>query len=376
MSNLSDVTIVGGGVIGLTTAWYLAGSGASVTLVEAGQVGRQASWAGAGILPPASLKHARTPLDRLRAYSLSLYATLTAELRETTGLDNGYCVCGGIELPDPGHPDLLPPTEEWHSEGVDFDRLHVRDLRAYFADISETIEEAVYLPDLAQVRNPWHLRALQAGCAARGVRFLTDWPVEGFQTEADRVVALKSRGDQLPVGELLVTTGAWSASLLAQLNWTIPVRPIRGQMVLFHTHQPIARPILLQGKRYLVPRGDGRILVGSTEEDVGFDVRTTDKGISGLIDFARTLLPSLSNAKIEATWAGLRPGTTEALPFLGRLPNWANVHVATGHFRAGLLLSPATGKLMAQTILGNTPAFSIHAFRLDRDGIPTASESR
>ncbi len=178
MAQHPDVLIIGGGVIGLTTAWYLAGDGARVALVDQGEIGRQASWAGAGILPPAEVSHARSALDLLRAHSIRLYPEISRQLRDETGIDNGYAVCGGIELPEGDDDDL--PTEEWHGEGVAFERLDRAGLDRHQTGLSAAVTRGVYLPGMAQVRNPWHLRALQAGCARRGVTLTPGWPVERF----------------------------------------------------------------------------------------------------------------------------------------------------------------------------------------------------
>jgi len=153
---------------------------------------------------------------------------------------------------------------------------------------------------------------------------------------------------------------------LSKLGWRPGVRPVRGQIVLLNTGVEGQRPVLLCGKRYIVPRGDGRVLIGSTEEEAGFDTRTTAEAIGGLLSFATSLLPSLARAAVERCWAGLRPGTPDGWPFLGSVPGCENVFVGTGHFRAGLQLSPASGLVLAQLLCGSKPFVSLDAFRLDR----------
>jgi glycine oxidase len=376
MSQSSDVLIIGGGVIGLTTAWYLAGEGVKVTLVEKGEIGRQASWAGAGILPPVDLRHAHTAIDRLRAHSLKLHRNLSRELREATGIDNGYVVCGGVELPDPDQQDARLPTEEWHGDGVEFERLDAARLARLVPDLHPCVAEGVLIPGMAQLRNPWHLRALEAGCVALGVRRMPRTPVERLLHQGQRVVGVETAAGRLKAGRFLIAAGAWSAQLLQQTGWAPQLRPVRGQMALYNTGRPGVRPILLQGKRYLVPRTDGRLLAGSTEEEAGFDARPTDEGVAGLVAFATKLLPSLANTPLEGSWAGLRPASADGLPYLGRVPGWDNLHVAAGHFRAGLLLSPATGLSMAQSLLGRPTLVPLDEFRPDRGGIPAGATTR
>jgi glycine oxidase len=365
MGQHPDVLILGGGVIGLTTAWYLAGEGARVALVDKGEIGRQASWAGAGIIPPADVRFAHTPFDLLRAHSNRLYPELSRQLRDETGIDNGFVVCGGIELPEDDGP---LPTEEWHGEGIPFEVLDRAGLHRYQTDLSAAFTRGVYLPGMAQVRNPWHVRALQAGGARRGVALRPGWPAERLVTDGPRIVAVEGPAGRLAAGEFLLAAGAWSAQLLRQVGWAPDIRPIRGQIALFSTGRAGVHPVLMQGKRYLVPRTDGRVLAGSTEEDAGFDARPTGGGIAGLLAFATRLVPALAEATLETCWAGLRPGSPDGMPYLGRVPGCDNLHVAAGHFRAGLQLSPATGLVMAQHLLGRATLVPLEAFKLDRPG--------
>ncbi|MFQ3649043.1 MAG: glycine oxidase ThiO [Gemmataceae bacterium] len=353
----ADVVIVGGGVIGLTTAYYCARAGLRVTLVEAGPIGRQASWAGAGILPPASLTYAQTPMDRLRALSNAEYPRLTAQLAEDTGLDNGYRVCGGIELVEPGQSVHRVPTEEWYSPGARCEMLQGPALQQRLSgwSLAAEINGGAWLPEMAQVRNPWHLRALQAACRVRGVDLRPHWPVR-------RLLAEGVEGEEgvLRAERIVLTSGAWTAQLIP-----IPIRPVRGQMLLLRI--PAGnRPILTCGKRYLVPRGDGRLLVGSTEEDVGFDASTTAEALSELRQFAVSLCPALADAPIEGSWAGLRPASADGVPYLGPVPGQSRWYVAAGHFRAGLHLSPGTALYLCRLFLGQPEPFDAEAFRLDR----------
>jgi glycine oxidase len=167
-------------------------------------------------------------------------------------------------------------------------------------------------------------------------------------------------------GQICLTAGAWTGALARQLRIAPEIAPIRGQIVLLTSSRPMPGRIVNEGSRYLVPRGDGRVLAGSTEEDVGFDRSTTAGGVAGLLDFALGLVPALAAAKIERSWAGLRPATRDGLPYLGRVPELENAFVAAGHFRSGLQLSPGTAVVMSQLIRGVPADVDLHAFRLDR----------
>lgn len=359
----ADVLILGGGVIGLTTAYYLARDGAKVAVVDKGDFGQEASWAGAGILPPGNSQLARSPFDRLRAYSVELYPALSKELAERTRIDNGYLPCGGLEL--------LGPTdeaaeEEWRGEGIPFTMLDEHALHELEPALAAGLGGACHLPTLAQVRNPRHLKALVAGCRAAGVTLHAGRPIHGFERRGERIVTALSVAGDLHADRYLLATGAWTEPLLEALGWRSGIRPVRGQIALLNTGVPLFRRVIMHGSRYLVPRPDSRVLVGSTEENVGYDKRTTAEAIHDLLELATKLVPALGQAGVERTWAGLRPGSPDGLPVLGPVPGLVNLFVAAGHFRAGLQLAPGTGSVMKDLLLGRKPTVPIDAFRLDR----------
>jgi glycine oxidase len=365
MADQADVLIIGGGVIGLTTAYFLAREGVAVRLLDQAPLGPQASWAGAGIIPPGDPERAHTPFDQLRARSAAMYPSLSQELREGTGIDNGYLVSGGLEFESPTG-EQAEASEEWRGEGIVFRELDGPALRQLEPALSPALTHGYHLPTMAQVRNPRHLKALTAACAKRGVRLQQDCAVLGLVRQGSHVEAVETDEERIVANRYLLAAGARTEGLLQPLGWWPGIRPVRGQIALLNTDRPGPRPILVQGKRYLVPRGDGRILVGSTEEDAGFDARPTAGAIAELLEFAAALVPSLAAASVERCWAGLRPGSPDGLPYLGAVPGFSNLFIAAGHFRAGIQLSPATALVMRELLLGQTPSIPLEPFRLDR----------
>jgi glycine oxidase len=365
-----EVVILGGGVIGLTTAYFLAREGVRVRVLDRGPVGREASWAGAGIVPPSDPTTARDPCDRLRALSGRLFPDLSAELRERSGIDNEYVRCGGIEFV---LLEASMPRHEWAGEGIQSTTLNEADLTEIEPALqwhqweSWSARRPVLLPTLAQLRNPRHMQALREACARSGkVHF--DESVEEcqFVHTGERVRGVKSPAGLVEADCFLITAGAWTDQLLTPFGIRLGVRPIRGQIVLLNPGAMLFRRVLLYGARYLVPRLDGRVLVGSTEEDAGFVKANTAEGVWHLLYMATQLVPALAQAKLEQCWSGLRPGSPDGLPFIGRVPGLANLYVAAGHFRAGIQLSPGTALLVKELLLGQPLTLSLEAFRLER----------
>jgi glycine oxidase len=362
-----DVLIAGGGVIGLSIAYALAREGAGVTIVDRGQQGGGASWAGAGIIAPRCATTPADPLEALRHLSALAHAEWADALRAETGIDNGFRICGGLDVALDGAEarELAGRRAAWRSVGIAFESLDADDLRRIEPTLGPELVAAIHLPDRAQIRNPRHLRALRGACDGRGVSVI-DATIEGFEVRGDRIVTAHTTAGTLPCGEVVVAAGAWSEPLLRGLGLDVPTPPVKGQIVLLNAGERGPRRIIEHGSCYLVPRDDGRVLVGATEEHVGFDARPTPPGVRGLLDEALRLCPALADAEVERAWAGLRPGSRDGRPYIGRVPGWANLTLAAGHLRAGLQLSTGTALLVADLLLGRPARVPRDAFRPDR----------
>jgi glycine oxidase len=361
--------IVGGGVIGLSLAWELAGRARTVCVIDRQQPGREASWAGAGILPPAVYDAASPPYEQLTALSHELHAAWAAELRESTGIDNGYRRCGGVYVAHDAATEssLRDAMDAYRAQGVEVEELNAAQLCAIEPSLTPPLV-AFRLPDECQIRNPWHLRALTAACVARGVEIRASVEAEDFVLRGERLDGVRTSTGVLQAAQYCVASGPWTRALLTRLGQSLGIRPVRGQMALLRTSPTALRHVVNQGARYLVPRGDGLVLIGSTQEEAGFERRTTADGIAGLLDLASRLAPVLRDAELVQSWAGLRPGTFDGLPYLGRVPALSNAFVAAGHFRSGLHLSTGTARVMSQLICEQMPEIDLTPFRLGRSG--------
>ena len=361
--------IVGGGVIGLSIAYRLAREGVISTILDRGAIGREASWAGAGLIPAHTERLHKNPTVELRSWSALLHQEWSAALREETGIDNGYRRSGGVDVAwtDAEDQELKANAGRWRNEGIVFERLAEADFRKVEPALSDNLRSVYFLPDRAQIRNPWHLRALECAVADRGVKLRPTEEAREFLTRGDRIVGVRTAEGVIECGSLVIAAGAWSGELLAHLRIHAPTPPLKGQIVLLRSPRKLLKRIVEHGKNYLVPRDDGRILIGATEENAGFDKRTTSEGMRYLLNEAIRVCPVLAEAEVETSWSGLRPGSVDTKPYLGPLPGFSNAFVATGHKRSGIQLSTGTAEVIADLVLGRAPRVDLTPFRVGRE---------
>ena len=346
--------------------------GVRPTVLDRREHGREASWAGAGLIPPPAESSLRQPLLDLGSWSARLYPPWSEWLRAETGIDIGYRRTGGVDVAwtDLENQELMAAAGRWKALGIAFERLPRGDFMRVEPALNPALKSVYFLPDRAQVRNPRLLRALMAAITQRGGRLVPRCSVEGFQLRGGRVTAVNTSEAVLPCGTVIVAAGPWSGALLHPIGVHAPTTPFKGQIVLLQANRPLIGRIVEHGHNYLVPRDDHRILVGATEEDVGFNTTPTEHDTRALVDWAVRVCPVLTEAEVEATWAGLRPGSFDSKPYIGRALGFENVIVASGHKRAGLQLAPATAELVADLVLERQPRLDMTSFRLDRQPEP------
>ncbi|MFN3193620.1 MAG: glycine oxidase ThiO [Aureliella sp.] len=371
-----DILIVGGGIIGLSTAWELTRRGCSVGIIDAGLIGRgkegASSWAGAGILPPAANRNRTDPFEDLQHLSLQLHHEWARELRATTGIDTGFRQCGGIYLArSMGETATLTANQIWWTEhGIDFEVLSGEQIREMEPKLSPNLEASTkgwHLPGECTLRNPDQLSALRAACEQAGVTFAEHSPVRQIQSRDGRVQSLQLRdGSKITANRYVICSGAWSRQFLEQFGLTSGLMPIRGQIILYRFEEAPLQRIVNEGHRYLVPRRDGHILAGSVEEEVGFEVGTTEEALGQIRSWAHSILPQLSSAPEIKRWSGLRPGSYDTLPYIGSVPNLENLFLAAGHFRSGIYLSCGTAVCLADLLENKNPPVELDPFRIAR----------
>lgn len=371
-----DVVVIGGGVVGLAVARRLAREGLAVTLVDRGPCGGEASWAGAGVLSPCN-PHRTDPVAHWQDRSLELYPSYCAELFDESGIDAEYDQVGELELAfdeqglgiarsdgEAGAGKRLPDG------GPAYVLLSREDAIDIEPAVSPEIVGALHVRETAQVRNPRLLRALASSCQRYEVDLRENAPADELLLDGNTVIGVRAGGHVIAAGLFVLCAGAWSSQLHPRLDKLMPVRPVRGQMILMNLDRRPFRPIIARGKTYLVPRRDGHVLLGATEEpNAGYAKRNTPKGVAHLTREGLRLAPLLAEAPIEKTWAGLRPGTPDDRPYLGPVPGFDRLLAATGHFRTGLTLAPVTAEYIASIITGRSYPFDLRDCRPGRIGI-------
>lgn len=350
---MSDFLVVGGGVIGLMTTLQLADAGHSVTLVERGHCGSEASWAGGGIVSPLYPWRYSAPISRLSTWSEGFYPELSLRLLEETGVDPEYRQRGLLYLRVDDESRAMTWAREVGKplERVDADFLYTKEPR-----VAPGFDEGLWMPTLGSLRNPRLLRALYTRLASMPrVRLQEDCEVIGFAVDQGRARGVETRMGILGADQVIVCGGAWAAGLLEKVSITLPVRPVKGQMILFRAPVGMLNRVVLMDGRYVIPRADGRVLAGSTLEEAGFDKTTSREARESLWQSAVSIVPTLADCEVEHHWAGLRPGSPDGVPFIGSVPGIDNLHVNAGHYRNGLVLAPASTRLLVDQLLGREP---------------------
>lgn len=359
MSRHADAIVVGGGAVGCSVAWHLAREGLRVLLLERGELAAEASGAAAGMLAPVG-EAADDPADPILVWglrSLAGFTELCEALRAASGVDPELEPSGLLRLASDdasarrlrARADALGAAHDLGLEWLDARAVHDAEPR-----LARDVVGGLWSPREAHVRSPLLARAFAGSAAALGARVACGVAVSGLEREGDRVTGVRTGAGVYAAGHVVLCTGAWAGELAGWLGGAFapPVFPVRGQICSLDAPQPPPRSILWRDSLYLVPKRDGSLVMGATEEDAGFDRRVTAAALAGLLEDARALVPELGGASFRHGWAGLRPATPDRLPLVGAVPGLGSLWLAAGHYRNGVLLSPVTGRLVADLLLG------------------------
>ena len=353
MAKQQRVVVVGGGVIGLLTAFNLATQGLAVVLLERSGLGQESSWAGGGIVSPLYPWRYSPAVTALAHWSQDFYPQLAERLFADTGVDPEVHTTGLYWLDLEDEADALA----WAArEGRPLSKVDVSVAHDAVPVLGGGYSQAIYMANVANVRNPRLIKSLKAALLALpGVTIHEQCEVDGFVLDGDNVVGVNTPAGPVLGDQVVLAAGAWSGQLLDKLGLSLPVEPVKGQMILYKCASDFLSSMVLANGRYAIPRRDGHILIGSTLEHEGFDKTPTGSALESLKASAVELIPALADAEVVGHWAGLRPGSPGGIPYIGPVPGFNGLWLNCGHYRNGLVLAPASCQLFADLLLGHTP---------------------
>lgn len=368
-ADISDFLIVGGGVIGLLMARELAQAGATVTLADKGKCGTEASWAGGGIVSPLYPWRYRPEITALAKEAQRCYPELVEALFDESGIDPELECTGLLMLEADDAVEALAWSQR---NGSKMSAINAEAIYAREPLLASGFRQGLWMPEIANVRNPQLLKALIVSArSCPNIRIIENAAVERFEVAKSGSLSsltcahIRCGGELSSVraGQFVVTAGAWSAQLLKPLEVDLAIEPVKGQMLLFNPPRRLLQTMVLTKGRYLIPRRDKHLLVGSTLEYSEFDKSTSETALQSLRQSAIELLPELAGHPVIKQWAGLRPGAPNGIPYIGRIDAYVNLSVNAGQFRNGLVLAPASARLLADILLGRETALDANPYK-------------
>ncbi len=366
---MADVIVVGGGLIGLLSAYFLHESGARVTLLEKNTIGQEASWAGGGILSPLYPWQYPDAVNDLAAYSQQHYARFCEGLYQRTDHDP-ECIQSGLlltEALDSRHFSAITTWKKQYPQPIE--TLSNQALKQIEPALHADCSTATWFPDIAQIRNPKLLKALLADLAAKGVTVIENCPFKHLLQKNNQIAGVNAGQQNYYADQVVIACGAWSGQLAAQSD--ITVKPVLGQMIMYKTEPSCLRRIILHDGKYIIPRKDGHILCGSTLEWKGFNKITTNESKAMLHRFAATQVPFLADLKPIKHWSGLRPGSPNSVPYIGEHQRIKGVYFNTGHYRYGVTMGLGSAELLRDIMLQRPSFLAATSYALDAIREPT-----
>ena len=333
----------------MLTARRLAREGLSVALLEQGELFREASWAGGGILSPLVPWDYPDSVTALVSWSQQYYPLLAAELQEQTGVDPQWTQSGMLMTVCETDSGINTWADRHHCA---LECIAGKQLLEIEPGLAPGHDPALLLPDVAQVRNPRLGAALGIALQMQGVAVHEHTRVSGLQVHRGRIQGVATDQGDFVAQYVVIAGGAWSPEILKGYASDLLVTPVLGQMIMFEAESGLLRHIVIHDGHYLIPRRDGLVLAGSTLEYTGYNKNTSVEAREMLAGMALKLLPLLSDYRLVRHWAGLRPGTADGVPYIGEHKEISGLFLNTGHFRNGVVMAPASAQLLVDGMLG------------------------
>ena len=355
MKKVYDTIVIGSGLIGTLTARMLAKSNERVAIIDRQIIGKESSWAGGGILSPLYPWRYPEPVTKLARWGHENYKKFSNELFQETGIDPEYLNSGLLILDS---IDEYPQASKWADDySIPMQLLDENECREIEPLASNNTQSGIWLPEVAQMRNPRLMKSMKRSLEINNIDVYENCEILAINQLRNKAVGCSSADAQFSAEKIIVTSGAWSAPLLKTTGLNLSVEPVLGQMILFNAKALALKRIVLSKDRYIIPRKDGRVLVGSTLEHVGFNKKTTQAAKIELLAEAQRIIPELENYPIEHHWAGLRPGSPQGVPYVAEHPEISNLYINTGHYRNGVILGLASVNLLLDIIFNRDSVF-------------------
>lgn len=370
----SNILIIGAGIIGMLTARLLNKAGIDVTIIEQGYAGKESSWAGGGIISPLYPWRYSAPVTRLAQWGQKHYPSVLQAIHQNSGIDPEYLPSGLLYL------DIENELEQailWEKQyGYDFEHLTGEALKTVEPGLNYSNKpiQGWFTGSIGQVRNPRLVRALREDLIKLGVTIEQQTQAESFISEGNKVKGVVTDKGRFYADKVVLAGGAWSAKLLEKWLKTPKIAPVKGQMIVFRAEPGVVSRIVLSKGRYVIPRKDGRVVVGSTLEFEDFDKTTTEDVLQELVQEAGRIIPSLANYPVEKQWAGLRPGSVDGVPYIGEHPELENLYINAGHFRNGVVIGLASCQLLVNQLLQQPAIIDPSAYALTQERLVEDSE--
>lgn len=373
MNKIYDAIIIGGGVNGGAIAFNLAKRGMKVLLLEKDRFASKASGAAAGMLGAQAELDGEGPLFQIARISRALFNNLADELKTISGVDIELVNKGMLRLAltDWEQQEHHRISEIHKQNGELAEVLTGKEARKREPALSNEVIGALYLEKDGQVAAPQLVLGFLRTASALGCVIKEFVEVQSFHFSNGKITGVATNEGDFMSSNVVVTGGAWSEKLLMKIGLQLKMYPVKGECFSIKTKVPMVSSTIFTPECYLVPKKDGRIIVGATVIPNTFNQQVTFEGIFSLMEKAKRLVPSITLGEWEKGWTGIRPQTADGLPYLGEHPDYKGLFIATGHFRNGILLSPITGEVMADLIEGKSPSIDISSFRIDRSNRKT-----
>ncbi|MDH5393236.1 MAG: glycine oxidase ThiO [Gammaproteobacteria bacterium] len=361
---MADCIVVGAGISGVLTALELEQAGARVILLERDRLGAESSWAGGGIISPLYPWRYPDAVSQLAQYGQQHYPALLDRLQLESGIDPQYHKNGLLVLDQDEANQAIEWARRWQ---VDVQKLNAEQTQQCEPALNRQAKAALWLPEVAQLRNPRLVKAMSAVIARRKISLFEHSPVSAIRIKNDRVQGVSVGDKHYDAEQVLIAGGAWSGQILKQLKLETTIEPVKGQMILLKGVPGQVKRIVLSAGRYIIPRQDGRILVGSTLEHTDFKKELTENAKQQLYQAAIEMMPALAGLEVEHHWAGLRPGSGNGVPYIGKHPAVQGLFFNAGHFRNGVVLGLASARLAADIMLQREPLFDPGSYAIEAE---------